>query len=86
MTRRSGVPSNPELISSTKMGRAKESDFGSLAENPEVILQNEANAIDVEFVDENGGGLGVRLRHRRHKNLLMVCTHRRTISTAPDQQ
>ena len=34
-----------------------------------MILQNEANAIDVEFIDENGGGLGVRLRHRCHKNL-----------------
>jgi hypothetical protein len=56
MRQRSDVLSNPpELISSTKMGPAK-SDFGSLAENPEVILQNEANAMDVEFIDENGGG------------------------------
>jgi hypothetical protein len=49
MRQRSDLLSNPpELISSTKMKRAKEC-------NPEEILENEANAIDVKFVEKGGG-------------------------------
>jgi hypothetical protein len=32
-----------------------------------VILQNEANAIDEQFVDGNSGGPVVCLRYRQHK-------------------